>query len=288
MSKEQQKQNHNKILSQGKERGFKYLREGILYNLIKMILREEDSAIPQDTLKTCEYFSITNSSSIEDDYKTIDSFILQNVEDFYPPLVDFHAGELRSKAEFIYGLKQYFNQSSEIGEKEMEWLVFGAISLTGIYLAQRLISKEKEELQVDREQSVGLLDIENIPISTTPVIAILCMIVPARIASNFKREKTLVHSDIEYLLDNSSYFLCVDINDVIRYEQNLKELTNEEIAPDSQKEVYIRVNITNGGNLIGKKSCFGLKNNLSVAGNFCIKKVFLLEDLSGLEQFNRV
>jgi hypothetical protein len=97
-------------------------------------------------------------------------------------------------------------------------------------------------------------------------------------------------SQIEELIDKSLYFLCTSLEDANQI-WGLLDKTNEDIKTVSeQREVYIRIDIPNGEEIIGKKVPYSVKRNLPAHGECIIKQLACLKYLSvsGLENFNRV
>ncbi|MEH2053926.1 hypothetical protein [Nostoc sp.] len=118
----------------------------------------------------------------------------------------------------------------------------------------------------------------------------LCLIVPASALKNLGENDPINISDIEKLIDNASYFLCTHIDEA-DYIWKLLQTTNEDIKTvNVQREVYIRINISDGEEMIGKKIPYILKRNLPPYGAANIIKLACLKYLSvsGLEKFNRV
>ena len=118
----------------------------------------------------------------------------------------------------------------------------------------------------------------------------LCLIVPAVTLVNIKENNPISIYDIEKLIDSCSYFLCVIPEEAHTIEQLLR-LTNEDVSNvTEQREVYIRINIPDCEEMIGKKVPYILKRNLPVNGQGVVRKIACLEYLStsGLENFNRI
>ncbi|WP_190369357.1 hypothetical protein [Anabaena sp. FACHB-1237] len=119
----------------------------------------------------------------------------------------------------------------------------------------------------------------------------LCLVVPASVLGGNIREKYPIDiSDLEKLIDNSAYFLCIEPAqaDMI---QNQLELTEENMTNVSeQREVYIRINIDDAPGIMGKKVPYILKRNLPANGQCVVRKIACLKYLSvsGLENFNRI
>ncbi|TAN85279.1 MAG: hypothetical protein EYR95_17530 [Phormidium sp. SL48-SHIP] len=105
--------------------------------------------------------------------------------------------------------------------------------------------------------------------------------------SNLTPPQTLTREQICELIDNCAYFCCLPSRDLDSLEQDLQR-TSEPILPDSERDVYIRIQIEDGGNMIGNSSCYGLKKRLPQTETGKLKKRLLLANLSGREHFNRI
>ncbi|MEG4454347.1 hypothetical protein [Microcoleus sp. N9_A1] len=118
----------------------------------------------------------------------------------------------------------------------------------------------------------------------------LCLIVPASVVRNIIENDTIKISNIEILIENASYFLCTSPEVADTIQQHLK-LTTEDIKDVSeQREFYVRINIADGEEMMGKKVPYILKRNLPSNGQGLVGQLACLEYLSvsGLENFNRV
>ena len=114
----------------------------------------------------------------------------------------------------------------------------------------------------------------------------LCLIVPARLVSNFSRDQPLTSTEICHLIDNCAYFRCLPAKDLHSLEQDL-QFTPEPMSPDSERDVYIRIQIEDGEDMIDNSSCYGLKKRLPPTGGV-IQECKLLANLSGRQHFNRI
>ncbi len=119
------------------------------------------------------------------------------------------------------------------------------------------------------------------------ITAELCLIVPARLVSNLTPPQTLTREEICHLIDNCAYFRCLPSKDLGSLEQDLQP-TSEPILPDSERDVYIRIQIEDGENMIDNPSCYGLKKRLPQTGTPVIQECKLLANLSGRQHFNRI
>ncbi len=118
----------------------------------------------------------------------------------------------------------------------------------------------------------------------------LCLVVPASVVENVRENSSIDVSGIEKLIDNSLYFLCTTPEDA-NATWELLDRTNEDITTVSeQREIYVRINIAEGEDMIGKKVPYILKRNLPSNGQGIVTQLACLEYLSvsGLENFNRI
>lgn len=114
----------------------------------------------------------------------------------------------------------------------------------------------------------------------------LCLVVLASIANGIK--DVLSRDELITLISNASYFLCTDFDTANRNQEKLNMAEDEEILANSNRKVYIRIKIDNGGNMIGQKLPYSLKTNLPENVQGTVEKKACLRDFSGLEKFNRI
>ncbi|HAO10409.1 MAG TPA: hypothetical protein DCQ51_04320 [Planktothrix sp. UBA8407] len=122
-----------------------------------------------------------------------------------------------------------------------------------------------------------------------PSPSTLCIVVPALVVENIRENDLISAYDVEKIIDNSLYFLCTSPEDANFIQQHL-ELTDEDITTVSeQREIYVKININDGEEMIGKKVPYSLKRNLPSNGQLMVEKLACLKYLSvsGLENFNR-
>lgn len=238
---------------------------GRLYKTIQIIVGEEQLLHQEKTKKICGYFGIEPHANKDEDKKIIN---------------DLLDGILRDAQinNVIAIIAKVINQGVN-----MEWIfVAAAFTFVGLFLYKQTIDK-KEQAKI----KPAVQEIKEQPIFLPPISASLCLVVPASIASNFINRSTLKIDELTYLIDNASYFLCTTVEVADSNEQNL-EITDENISPDSRREVYIRINMNDGRNMIDKKIPYYLKTNLPLQAQCTVKKLACLENLSGLEKFNRI
>ena len=180
------------------------------------------------------------------------------------------------------------NESERKKMEELKWIVVVACTVVGAYFCIEYLKKQKQKKSVSKKGQVNRKpeDLQYNP-PRPPIPALLCLIVPSNIVSNLSNGSSINIDGLSYLIDSAAYFICTTKNDADLKESKLT-VTNETISPDSNREVYIRVKISDGRNLIDKKITYILKSNLPVGETFIVEKIACLRNLTGLESFNRV
>jgi len=242
----------------------KGIERGLLYKTIQMIVCEEQTLEQEKTRKICDYFGIKPFANKDEDQKIIDNLL---------DAIFINIQILKVPAKLVKNFQG----------GNMEWIfVAAAFTFVGLFFYKQTLDK-KEQNKI----KPAVQEIKEQPIFSPPIPADLCLIVPASIATNFISRSNLKIDELTYLIDNASYFLCTTVKVADSNEQYLK-ITDESIQLDSRREVYIRININDGRNLIDKKIPYYLKTNLPLQAQCIIKQLACLENLSGLEKFNRI
>ncbi|MBA3921127.1 MAG: hypothetical protein H0X31_05225 [Nostocaceae cyanobacterium] len=181
--------------------------------------------------------------------------------------------------------------------KLFQIVVIGCV-IVGTFACLKYLEKTKQKPRVKkgRKSQVSDSSLQNQPLDSSPPKqrdprpVALCLIVPASVVGNARENQQINISNIETLIDNSSYFLCTSPQDANTIQERL-EITRENITSVSeQREIYIRINITDGEEMVGKKVLYSLKINLPSEGQSIVGQLACLKYLSvsGLEKFNRV
>lgn len=227
-------------------------KRGVLYTVILMVRGEELAK------EIFNYYDMKENAHLDEDQKILQRLINNPPENYLN------------------------NKNNEEKEKEkMKWILVTAFALVGLYLSVQYL-KQRQKNQTESGEAT-----KPQPAPSPPIPAALCLIIPASIGSNFKIGSNLSVNDLTNIIDSASYFLCTHIKAADSNEQ-LLEITDESIPPDSKREVYIRINIDDGRNLIDKKMPYYLKTNLQNNKQYAVKQLACLKSLSGLEKFNRV
>jgi hypothetical protein len=248
-------------------------KNGVLYKVIHILLESEQSKSKADELCTC--FGIKDDASLEDDRDYID-FLIPQPKLFLHPFND--------------NLLQNVINPDMV---KVAWIVIIACILVGVAVCIQYRNRKSNARNL--RGNARNLKPDSLPsLPPEPITAALCLVVPASVFIDLRdkhpngfTDNSLETSDLKTLIDNASYFLCTDVNNASSKEQFL-EMTNEDIPTNSNREVYIRIYINQGQEMIDKESPYILKRNLPNYGQRIIQKYACLRNLSGLENFNRI
>jgi len=264
-----------------KDHQIQSLRRGRLYKVIQIILREEYSENQEKTQAICSPLGITPNSHEDDDYKVIKDL----AETFFIDKQPFAENLKPVKNMLSNAAIQVGKMGQQLTDNKVEWILLAGCALVGVFFCVQYLNDAKQR-NIEQQQKPKQVGRSPSPPSP-PISAALCLIVPAKIVSSLQVDSVLSASDVEHLINNTSYFLCTTPKAANQNEQNL-ELINDYISPDGQREVYLRIDINDGQDLIDKKITYTLKTNLPNNEKFIIKKLACLKNLSGLAVFNRI
>lgn len=241
---------------------------GVLYTVMHIILYAEQPL----SNSICNYLSIKNYSTLEDDRKIVEGLI-RNPDDSL--LDNFTPLNFKDK------------------KMELRWIVVIACTLVGVYSCYKYLEYIKEQ-KATKKSADNTKSSQPVPPLEQPVTpprqsltAALCLIVPANAIGNLTKNAKINVSEIEKLIDAASYFLCTKVKEADLKEQHL-EKTNEDIPIGSNQEVYVRIHIADGQEIIDKKLLYILKRDIPRNGQGVIEELACLKNLSGLNNFNRV
>ena len=261
---------------------------GLLYRAIQIIHGEEKSQTPENTQDICKSLDINANADKKDDVKKAKQFLIGRLEKYY---LDNKDKNLFQKiGNFLEDREKTTSKKIQAGDDKMieiRLIIIGACTLVGFIVCRDYLDKERKKSERKKVISQERKEQPSPP----PIPASLCLVVPARIASTLEINSRLLSvNSVKYLIDNTAYFLCTTCKVADSNEQEYLKIAKEkEILPNSQRDVYIRIDINSGGkNLIDKKNRLALKNNLPENAEFALKEVARLKDLSGLEKFIRI
>lgn len=255
-------------------------QNGVLRTVIFILL---DQDIKQAE-ELCNYFQISRKSLLDDDLSISSDIIGLFISTPNDQLQGFKDGWTQATQNF----RKSFSKLEPHDMKLFQVVVIGCLIVGGFACIKYLDnSRKKNQLS----QNIKTQEPPNPPPKPkTPQPVALCLIVPASAIGNLTKNSPIHITEIEQLIDKSLYFLCTSVADaniiwdvLERTEEDIKTLSEE-------REVYIRINIPDGEEMMGKKVPYILKRNLPSQGECMIKQLASLKYLSvsGLEKFNRV
>jgi hypothetical protein len=242
-------------------------KNGVLYKVIYILLEGQESKADE----ICTDLRIKDNASREDDRDLINFLIFQ------PRLILSPFGD--------NWFKNIINPDMVI----LAWIVIIACLFVGVPVCIQYI-KRKQKPTGNTTKLQPSPPSQELP----PLTAALCLVVQASVFIDLKNkylnaweDKRLSCPDVKMLIDYSSHFLCIGVKDVASIEEHL-EITREEITNDSNQEVYIRIHVDKGQNIIGKQVPYILKRDLPSDGQRILQQYYCLKNLSGLEHFNHI
>lgn len=246
------------------------VKRGVLYIVISDLVQEES--------KKNEIFSeidISEDTSIEEDYEQ-SAGILSGIfsKDFFKKIKD--------------AIVSLLKLATTKDEDKMEWIIIAACILVGfpacLAYANRRNEHNKPEAKNSQKENPDLTESRLPPVMTIP--AVLYLVVPASIASQFSSQQSVKIYQVKELIDTASYFLCQRGSSGSQTTLNL--VHDESIDPNSQRDVCVEIKISDGKSIIGKTTRFEIKENLVDEAVYTISSIARLQNLYGLENFNRV
>lgn len=234
-------------------------KRGVLHNLIYILLDPNQSQANAIYQK----IGIKENDYREDDKKLVNE-LMDNPEE---------------------NIINNLNPLTDNNKMELLWIVVIACSLVGTYACIQFLKRNQEQKRKQKQAYEKAQTTQSDTLPQKSLTAALCLIVPASIVSHLKNY--LDPNDVEQLLDNASYFLCTTVDDADLKQERL-ELTTEDIPVVGNQEIYIRIHIPDGQEMINKKILYILKRNLPSHGQGIVKTRASLRNLSGLEVFNRI
>ncbi|WP_138505717.1 hypothetical protein [Nostoc sp. PA-18-2419] len=256
-------------------------KRGVLSTVIYTILAPEELQAQE----ICNVLQIGSQAVLNDDLSIsadIIGLFISNPKDQKQWLIE-------PLKESVKNVRKSIGSNFEDHDMKLFQIVVIGCLIVGTVSCIKYLQKTKKRQRVGESQKIQPSD-TSLPQQKVIKPVALCLIVPASEVENVIENNQINVSDIEKLIDKSLYFLCTNLEDADASQQHL-ELTNENITTVSeQREVYIRINITDGEEMIGKKVPYILKRNLPHNGLCVVKQLACLRYLSvsGLEKFNRV
>ncbi|MBD2138088.1 hypothetical protein H6F32_10915 [Anabaena sp. FACHB-1237] len=252
-------------------------KKGVLSTVIHSI-------VPENAQEILSLSNISDTASVEDDL-SISSDIIGL----------FVSTSNDKKQQITAQFQEVFNNLLDLSKYEKNDLKLFQIVVIGCLIvgASACLSFLRKGQQIPKNIPSNIPS--NIPLSNSSPPQknpqSLCLVISESVlGGNIKENYPINISDIGKLIDNSAYFLCTNSEQADKIQERL-ELTEENITNVSEpKEVYIRINIADAEEMMGKKFPYILKRNLPANGIGVVRKIAYLKYLSvsGLDEFNRI
>jgi len=256
------------------------VKRGKLYAIICEILGESDlQSRQQITQKICNEVKVSPNNRLDDDLKVIEELLSEVfIERSIPEIISTGVAIVKN---FTNPSTVSFNQN----EDNMKLLVIVACILVGVYFCIQYLDSNTQKKNVSTRSPNSSEKTPPTP-PTLPIPAKLCLIVPASSVSTFQIDSYLDGKSLKMLINSASYFLSKSPKQVENIETKL-DFSTESIPQDSPKEVYIRVEIKNGREMLDKETRYEIKENVQDSEQYKIEDIRCLWTLSGLESFIR-
>lgn len=257
-------------------------KNGVLYKVVHILLEAEESEADE----ICTDTGINKNASLNEDESIAYNQLLMEQPNAFNQILK-KKNWLTQKMHDIT-----LNNLNDPDMATVAWLVFIGSLFVGLLYCKKYVNNRKQNSRSNARKLKP--DSLSSPQPLSPITAALCLIVPASVIIDLKDkhpnsliDNRLNPSDLKMLIDSASYFLCTTTEKADSKEQ-LLEITNEDIPLNSNREVYMRIHIEQGQEMINKESPYILKRNLPLHGQRILQRYACLKNLSGLEKFNRV
>ncbi|MDB9535674.1 hypothetical protein PN451_07435 [Dolichospermum planctonicum CS-1226] len=249
-------------------------KKGILFTVIHLI-------VPENAQEILSLSNISDKASVEDDLS-----ILSDIIGLFVSTSNDKKQQITAQFQEVFNnlldLSKYENNDLKL----FQIVVIGCL-IVGVSACLSFLRKEQQS-----PKSIP----SNIPLGNSSPPQknpqSLCLVIPESVlGGNIKENYPINISEIGKLIDNSAYFLCTNSEHADKIQERL-ELTEENVS--EPKEVYIRINIADAEEMMGKKFPYILKRNLPANGIGVVRKIAYLKYLSvsglesGLDEFNRI
>ena len=253
-------------------------KKGILFTVIHLI-------VPENAQEILSLSNISDKASVEEDLS-----ILSDIIDIFVSTPNGKKQQITAQFQEVFNnlldLSKYENNDLKL----FQIVVIGCL-IVGVSACLSFLRKAQQS-----PKNIPSNIPSNIPLGNSSPPQknpqSLCLVIPESVlGGNIKENYPINISEIGKLIDNSAYFLCTNSEHADKIQERL-ELTEENVS--EPKEVYIRINIADAEEMMGKKFPYILKRNLPANGIGVVRKIAYLKYLSvsglesGLDEFNRI
>ena len=253
-------------------------KKGILFTVIHLI-------VPENAQEILSLSNISDKASVEEDLS-----ILSDIIDIFVSTPNGKKQQITAQFQEVFNNLLDLNKYENNDLKLFQIVVIGCL-IVGVSACLSFLRKAQQS-----PKNIPSNIPSNIPLGNSSPPQknpqSLCLVIPESVlGGNIKENYPINISEIGKLIDNSAYFLCTNSEHADKIQERL-ELTEENVS--EPKEVYIRINIADAEEMMGKKFPYILKRNLPANGIGVVRKIAYLKYLSvsglesGLDEFNRI
>lgn len=259
-------------------------KKGVLSTVIYKILGADNSQAKE----VCQYLEIKDYALLEDDLSISADIIGLFISDPNNKRQWINDNLIKPGKDFLKNARKMGSNWEGNDMKLFQIVVIGCL-IVGAVVCIKYLEKTKKEREVGDSRKIQPLD-SSPSLPKVPVSVALCLVVPASVVGNLRNNNPINVSDIEKLIDNSLYFLCTTPEDANATWELLDRIDEDIRTVSEQREIYVRINIADGEDMIGKKVPYILKRNLPSNGQGIVTQLACLKylSISGLENFNRI
>lgn len=241
-------------------------KNGVLYHVLAIILEDVDS----HRKFLCDDFRIDEDSSLEKDQEFADKFSKDITNLVYlerlkgNKQIKEKLSTLATKGSDLVDELNPLQSNQSKEERKMKLIIIVACLMVGTFACFKYLDRTRSRKQGNSTAS-------------------LCLAVPASAVYNLHKGYSISRDEIIRLIDSATEFLCEPESKNIPVE-----IMDEERSPESQLKFYIRINLQNGGNIIGKETQYGMKRELPLNVTGEVTQIGFLKNVSILRTFNRI
>jgi hypothetical protein len=243
---------------------------GIMYEALSIILADKQ----EHKNYICEKFAIELYSSLEEDVKISEHFLSDITSIVYIDRllgIKFVNEKVSGTCVSISKIIDQVNPLSPQKENQMKLVITAVCLMVGAYACYQFLRRSN----VKNAQSQKMIN---------GFKSSLCLVVPASTVYELQEGQFINRDQILKLIDSATEFLCIEHDKAINAEVDVYE----EPTPDSRLKFYIRIDLENAGNIIGKETQYGMKRELPSNVTGQITQLGFLKNVSILRSFNRI
>ncbi|WP_208677940.1 hypothetical protein [Synechococcus elongatus] len=187
----------------------------------------------------------------------------------------------------LNNLTSQISLANKTEEQKMRLIIVFGCTFLGVLTCISIMKNLQHKKQVQeslKKSDKHFTSIDSVPQTLEPIPGSLCLVIPKVEIDSINLGAIVEANDIKRLIDSSSFFLCVSTDEAIQRESNL---IKTDTVIGSKQDIYIRIDMRDTNNLLGKELKYSLKRGISNDQKGVISNLALLKNFSGLQSFNK-